>query len=877
MKSDELTSLPRIESKLQTSDNNRTSVQESLSKLLEDFKERVVQLNADTDTENGLRDRISELRECNATLAAEKTAQELELQNMSNQLQESQRDLGNCRGQLASKSEELIALQTLPKEDPRLLAKVQELENTNSNLIGQLNTAHKDAAKTKEELKSAQEIVSSSAENIRSLEDELNNAQARINAFDEEKKAYEAAREELIEQEAQKIAKLSESSSKTMQMKFDSKVNNLRQKFSEVEAELKSVKEDLQEAQNESNSSHSDSGKLKVENDSLKKQSLLQGELLKRLEERCAGWEERDQRVHKELESTAREIQELRSHLETTRTATCKDLEAVFEGQGEIERSLQTLDSLQQEKARYQKQNSELQKKTEAAERFILQKEALEKASNAKAEEAAALRKQLELATNSKVEALEKEKNMLEQQNSSLQAQLESLQKPYQLAKGAPTRNEPSHRDIMQQTQPPQFSPSHPNVDIANQEDDMLMRGHMGSPKQMLRAAMKRDLKSFTETQSHSQPMTSNSSSRRVSTRKSSNPYQSQQSRSIPATTQTTSKPQPPSKPSASRPPSRRASTRSTSGLNVNGQNEDGEMLFSLNETSHTRFRAPPARDSGVDQTSAASVASSAIKPFSSFTPIGESPLTDIEPMVDQMDLLNTQEQLDEAYKKARTDRASGPANRVREEDVNTGRSEKIIPESQPFLDREPFKVQEFSDVDEVPAGPKVKKVKTKAPTVEQESNSRRASMPLKSALKNPQVVPVSNTPVTHGKPDANQSSYFQASGSVSVLQNKPPGFGTNKAQTRPTKSKGQGRIASGISANARAGTSSNTRQATASNRAPSKQPADGAYVSPLPKPPEGARKRSFDAMRSPAQRPKRVSLPHGASNRVIADSQGRR
>lgn len=885
MKLDSLTSLPRIESKLQTSDNNGKSVQESLNKLLEDFKERVVQLNADTETQNGLRDRISELRECNVTLAAEKTAHELELQHLSNQLQESQRDLSNCRGQLASKSEQLTALQTLPKEDPRLVAKVQDLENANSNLISQLNNANEDIARTKEELKLARESVSSTTENMRSLEDDLKHAQARIDAFDEEKNKYEDARKELVEKEAQKIAKLSESSTKAMQMKFDSKVNTLRQKFSEVEAELKTAKEDLQRAQNEIASSHANSETLRAKNASYKEQSLLQDALLRHLEEQCSGWEERDQRVHRELGSTACEIQELRSHLETTRTATCRDLETVFEGQTQIEQSLRKLESHQEERAQYQKQQSELKKKVETVEQVAQQKEALEKANSEKEEEVATLRKQLELATNSKVDVLVKEKGMLEQQNSSLQAQIASLQKSHYLAKDGLARNEPTHRDTTQQIQPSQrhkqkigsqSSSSQPDFVTGSQEDDILIRGHIGNPKQMLRAAMKRDLngrdqstttpKSFLEAQSDTHPRPSIPSSRRVSNRKSSNPYQSQQPGATPSNTQSTSKP------SGSRAPSRRASSRRDNNLDPYGQNEDGEMLFS--QISDPRFRAPPSRNSAIDQTSAASVASSAIKPFSSFTPFGESPLTDFEPVVDQMEFVNTQEQLDETYKRVRKDKAV-TAKHVRDEHGDISRSEKVVPDSQQNLDRDPFKDQEFSDVDEIPIGPKVKKAKTKAPTVEQESSRRRASMPLKSALKNPQAGPVSNAPVTHGMSDDRPSSYFQSPVPVSVLQNKPSG--TNKSQTRQPKVKGQNRMASGISANARAGTSSNTRQAVASSRTPSKQPADGTHVSPLPKLPAGAHKRSFEGVDTSGQRAKRVSLPPGASNRVIADSQGRR
>jgi myosin heavy subunit len=804
---------------------------------------------------------------------------------------------------LASKSEELAAVQALPKENPQLLVKIQELENINSGLLGQVNTANGDAAKAKEELKSIQETSASNTEQIRTLEGKLEGAQIRIGGFEEEKKKIQAAAIEEIKKKGQEIAKMADFTKTNMQTMYESKLKNLKQKCSEQETELKSTKESLQRTQDEGASSATNPERLLAELASYKEQFVLQAAALKRLEGQQFGLQDRGKQVDSDLGSVGRHLEELQGHLETTRNATGQDLEEIFKAQEEIEGNLRKLDSLQQEKVEYQEKNNELQKKLETAEKGNREKEALEMAKHALEEEVATLRKQLKSATNSKVEILEKEKNMLAKQNSNLQAQVDSLNQSRHLAKnvdGSTNRIKSIHRETPQQMQTSTFqqmSPSHPGYEEACRADEEILRGHMPSPKKMFRDAMKEN--NFTsnprvgngslsnaptsvpETQFDSQPRAYNSRLRRASTRRSSNPYQSQQSETTLAnTTETSSMTKLPSKLEEASEPSRRASTRRPSHRRQSGQSDDGDMLLTPNMTAYPQFCAPAVRTSGITRTSSVSVGnSSAIKQFSAFSPVGQSPLTDLQPMIDQLESVNTQKQLNEEYRKTRDSKPTVPKNDVPDPEVNAARAERVIPDSQDLGRGPPYErnyiplSQQFSDVE---ATPRPRKTRANALTAEEESTRRRSSVPLKSALKNPQPTPISNPHDTHTASEVKKSSYFQTPASTSVLQDKSSGVGTNKKQTQPSTTRGYNRVASGISAKSRVGSSGNTRRATASSHPGSKYPAKGQHDSPLPGVPARNRKRSFEGKDGPEKPSKvsRVSLPHQASNRVVPDSQ---
>lgn len=871
-------------------------MQESVNELLENFKERLGQLKVDAETQNSLNDRISELRETNATLAAEMNARDTELQNTANQLEQAQQDLENCQSQLTSKAEELAAAKASPNENPELLAKVQEVENTNSELLEQLNSAKGDIAKAKEELKAARELSSSSIEQIRTLEGEVEDAQTCIHAFEEERSTIKAKIQEEAKEKTQQIAQSADNTIKGMQTKYDSKVKNLTQKCSEMEAELNSAKDALERTLEEGAASTTNVERLQGEIASYKEQIVLQTAALKRLEDQQLALTDRGKQVNEDLASIGRDILGLQGHLTTTRNATAQDIDVIFSGQAELEQEFKKVDSLEQENYRRQEENSELQKKLETAEKENRENEFLAKARRVLEDEVATLRKQLHFATNSKVEALENEKSLLEKQNSDLQSQVQSLERArHKINDMSTNRAKSINRDNLQR----------PVFEQISREDDEILRGIMPSPEKMLRDAMKENNSNSTSmhrpktshmshthdsvlrTQSKTQQAFSNPGSRRTTSRQSNNDQQPQQprARAPPAIAMQSTSVKPSSTPSSNPEqefePSSQASTRKVSARGHGRQSNDADMLLTPRVTGNPQLAASSL--SAVRTSSVSKETSSVIKPFAGLGPMDESPLSDIEPMMAQLNSVNTQEELTEAYQKTRNGKGAESRKNMPPQEIKAPRSDVVIPDSQSFGAGQPFvrssipKSQQFSDADALPPTPKVKK--TRVPTAQEESIRRRSSMPLKGVLKNSQSTPISKPYDAQPTSEASKSSYFQGSASKGVLQEKPSGLGKNlnQAQTSTGRS-GYNRVVSGISANSKAGTANNTRGATASRRLTSNLPGPGANAPTLPGVPARNRKRSFEAKDeseklSNSKKP-RISLPHQASNRVIPDSQ---
>lgn len=848
---------------MKASDSNEASIQESVNKLFEEFKERLGQLKIDAKTQNGLNDRVSELRESNANLAAGKKASDLEVQSFAARLEQAQQDLDNCQDQLAAKSDELVTAQALPKENPKLLATVQELETTNSGLLGQLQTTNGELTKTKEQLTLIQETCLSNTEHIHTLEGKLEHAQTRIDGFEEEKKAIQAEAKEEVKRKDQDVAKKAELTMSNLHAKNKSTVKNLTQKCSDLEIELKSTKESLQKAQDKCVST-TNNDTLLAEIALYEEKLGLQVVALQRLEGQRLGLQSCGQQIDDDVISIGRGIKGLEDHLISVRNATGQDLDAIFDSQANVESNFRKLDSLQQENVKYQEKNNNLQKQLEVAQNENREKESLEKAKHALEKELATLRTQLDSAADSKIEDLEKENNALEKQVSHLQAQVESLKQTHHLSKKADmSTTKSTYRETPQQIQrqptSEQIYPSHPGYEEALSEDNAILRRQMTSPKQMLRAAMKQrtlapnpqmpatsELNgpgSIPETQSTSQPTAHSSTLRQTSTRPSSNFHQFQRTKTTRGTTvQSALAMKPSSEVGEETEPSRQGSARGVIKRRQSGPRHDGEMLLTPSVASYFQYRAPPAPNSGVDRTFPASAETpSSIKPLMAFSPIGQSPLTDLGLMTEHLESAITQEQLQQPKsKKRRLSQVDMPKKNGSDQGVGIAKPEKVIPESQSFGRGPPYErnsiplSQQFSDVEETL--PKAKKNKTLS--AKEESNRRRASgPPPKSAMKNPQQSPLSNQDDTRTT---------TATASTSVLQDRSARLGKNQNQTQQQRTRyNQG--TSGLSSNLKAGSRS----------------SNPAGKSRLP-----ARNR----MRSSEGEHRRVSLSNSAP--VIPDSQ---
>lgn len=365
---------------MQACNNGATAQQESSIKLLDDFKTTVNQLRLDKKTELQLNNQICELGWSNDALIVEKNTLEQEIQNLTNQVDELKRDLAKCRGQLNSKNDELVTALAAPKEDSWLRAKIQDLETARDGITSQLESSKQELAKLKEELGAFQESARHTEQQSKDWKRKFNEIQSRIKCLQEEKTRLLARKQQEIEEacqeERQRIAKAAEASKATLKMRLESEVSHLERKVKEKDAELVLVKEQLRTAQDGSASQVDKSNILQRELFLYKERFIQQMAQLKRLEEQNPGREACD-RLADNLQSVRNECTELRNHLETIRTENNTNTEAVMRGQQVIEGNLRQIDTLENENEKLKEGNEELQKRLESCHAAYSQQEPL--------------------------------------------------------------------------------------------------------------------------------------------------------------------------------------------------------------------------------------------------------------------------------------------------------------------------------------------------------------------------------------------------------------------------------------------------------------------------------------------------------------------
>lgn len=365
---------------MQASTAGAAARRESNLKLLDNLKTTVNQLRLDKETERQLNNRIFELGKSNDTLVAEKNSREREVQGLAYQIDELKRDLADCHSQLSSKTDELASALAAPKEDPRLKAQIQDLESANDTVRGQLEGSSQELAKLRGELSSHQELSRRKDQQIKNWEQKLNEAQSRINTLNEEKTKFIANKQQEIETacqaERQRIAKAAETSKATMKMKLESEVSLLERKVKERDAELALAKEDLQKAQDGSFAQDNKANKLQQELVIYKGKLGQQLAHLKRLEEQNPGREASD-RLADTLQSVRNECTELRNHLESIRNENIQNVKAALKGQQAIERNLRQLDALENENEQLKQKNVELQTRVKSLNQAYTQQKGL--------------------------------------------------------------------------------------------------------------------------------------------------------------------------------------------------------------------------------------------------------------------------------------------------------------------------------------------------------------------------------------------------------------------------------------------------------------------------------------------------------------------
>lgn len=207
------------------------------------------QLCLDGDVKSRYNERISSLEKVNESLTADKTAREHEAQSLTRQLEEIRRELADCQDQLRNREGELTAARTVLKEDPRLKARIQELESAKNTIESQLKAVNEEVSKARDKAKAVSDVAARKDQQIKDFEQKLNNAQKTIETINEERDKYMAAKEEEIKSACQKLAKKAESQKETIKAKLESQVNIAKQRYQEKESELRQTKQKLQEVQ----------------------------------------------------------------------------------------------------------------------------------------------------------------------------------------------------------------------------------------------------------------------------------------------------------------------------------------------------------------------------------------------------------------------------------------------------------------------------------------------------------------------------------------------------------------------------------------------------------------------------------------------------
>lgn len=348
----------RIENKLQATEKQDVAINESSLKLFEDLKERIDQLQLGEDARASLNERISELRELNATLTANDSAKELECQGMAKRIDELGRELSGCRDQLTAKFDELAALRALPKEDPVLRGKIQDLENAKTTLHGQVNTANQEASRAKEDLILSREIAVNAQEQSQGLQHKLTEAQSMIKTLVEDKKKYLTNHKVEIDKARHEIAKSTNAAKTETKLKHDCLVKNLEQRRSEAEKELALAQEHLQKSQEERVRYTGNLNKLQEELSACRKQMAQQSAYIMHVDQRIPTQDEFERRESK-LQQALTTMAELKAHFDTAQKETSQKVEdAVGHHQNEAEKFIKRLDAVEKENIFLEEQKS---------------------------------------------------------------------------------------------------------------------------------------------------------------------------------------------------------------------------------------------------------------------------------------------------------------------------------------------------------------------------------------------------------------------------------------------------------------------------------------------------------------------------------------
>ena len=435
----------RIETRLQSSDNDRVAQADTATKLSEGLKEIINQVGVDQEAQGVLNDQITDLREENADIAANFKAKKLECQGLETRIEELRQELTSSRDQLKVKSDELTAFLAKPHDDFVLRTKISSLDAANANLRGESDTFKHDLIRIQDEMRALESSSDRSQDQIRELEEKLNNAQESLNnAVNEKRMLLETFKAEVAKAK-QEVGKSADLAKKEAQMHHESQIKNLEHLRSEAVARVHEVETKLRNSEDEKSAHANNIKRLQSEILGHKEKLNTQATQIEQLCLRPTT-QEVDNRVsvitdqlnyqaarieelelqrknqadlefrERQIQTTRGEVIKIQTDLENIRTEFSKKLSTALQNYTEIESRLQQVHTLEMEKETLMSDEQRLkcQQDILEAENFSLKQDYIDMISEKD-------------TIASQITELEGEKNSLNGQNQQLQKRYDSL------------------------------------------------------------------------------------------------------------------------------------------------------------------------------------------------------------------------------------------------------------------------------------------------------------------------------------------------------------------------------------------------------------------------------------------------------------------
>lgn len=229
---------------LNAQDLEQKKLRGSFSQVKGELKARIDQIRQDQDLHNQLSDRITELNNSVTMKDAELGRREIDCQGMSLKIDELERHLTSIRDQLAAKSHELAALSATSRDDSQLRSRLHVLESAQKQVNQEMNGA-------KAEVQVLQETALQTHDKYRQQEEKLRRSEVALTSALEQISALAAASKVDIDKAKQQVAEAANASKQEIAMRHNALVMNLELRRSEADDHLKTSKEDMKRIQDE--------------------------------------------------------------------------------------------------------------------------------------------------------------------------------------------------------------------------------------------------------------------------------------------------------------------------------------------------------------------------------------------------------------------------------------------------------------------------------------------------------------------------------------------------------------------------------------------------------------------------------------------------